>query len=84
MSDNSWKVVRRYNDFVQLDIQLKISGIKLQLPPKRYFGNTERDFIAKRQQLLEVCLDSYFCLKIYILSLNFLNILKHTIQNFGK
>ncbi|XP_015591207.1 PX domain-containing protein kinase-like protein isoform X2 [Cephus cinctus] len=49
----SWRVSRRYNDFVQLNGALSISGINLPLPPKRIIGNMEPDFIAQRQIALQ-------------------------------
>ncbi|XP_055999127.1 PX domain-containing protein kinase-like protein isoform X2 [Ostrea edulis] len=51
--ENSWTVDKRYNDFVALDGELKISNIELQLPPKKVFGNFGREFIAERQQGLQ-------------------------------
>lgn len=47
--------MKRYNDFVALDAVLKVCNIDLPLPPKKLFGNMEREFIAQRQQGLEVC-----------------------------
>ncbi|XP_012341748.1 PX domain-containing protein kinase-like protein isoform X2 [Apis florea] len=48
-----WRVSRRYNDFVQLNSALSISGIDLALPPKKIIGNMEPDFIAQRQIALQ-------------------------------
>lgn len=51
--ENSWTVDKRYNEFVALDAELRISNIELQLPPKKVFGNFDREFIAERQQGLQ-------------------------------
>nr|XP_034178989.1 PX domain-containing protein kinase-like protein isoform X1 [Osmia lignaria] len=51
--EKSWRVSRRYNDFVQLNGALSISGIDLALPPKKIIGNMEPDFIAQRQVALQ-------------------------------
>ena len=53
-SEDTWMVSRRYNDFSTLDLELKSSGVALSLPPKKTFGNTSREFIAERQQKLQV------------------------------
>ncbi|KAH0950162.1 hypothetical protein HN011_003199 [Eciton burchellii] len=53
LPERSWRVSRRYNDFVQLNAALSISGFDLPLPPKRIIGNMERDFIAQRQIALQ-------------------------------
>ena len=53
-SEDTWTLSRRYSDFVALDNELKHSGISLPLPPKKVFGNTSREFIAERQQKLQV------------------------------
>ncbi|RDD47204.1 PX domain-containing protein kinase-like protein [Trichoplax sp. H2] len=52
--ENFWKVQRRYNDFVTLHAALQISGRDLPLPPKKLFGNLDKDFVAKRKQQLQV------------------------------
>lgn len=54
LSEKFWRVSRRYNDFVQLNAALSISGIDLALPPKKIIGNMEPDFIAQRQIALQV------------------------------
>ena len=54
LRDNSWQIVRRYSDFANLDAQLKLSQVELPLPPKKVFGNFDRDFIAARQNGLQV------------------------------
>lgn len=54
LPEKSWRVSRRYNDFVQLNAALSISGLDLPLPSKRIIGNMEPDFIAQRQIALQV------------------------------
>ena len=54
LRDSSWQIVRRYSDFSNLDAQLKLAQIELPLPPKKVFGNFDRDFIATRQNGLQV------------------------------
>ena len=54
--ENSWNVTKRYSDFVTLDTSLKLAGIELPLPPKKVFGNMDREFIAERQTGLQVLL----------------------------
>lgn len=56
LPEKSWRISRRYNDFVQLNATLSISGIDLALPPKKIIGNMEPDFIAQRQVALQVSL----------------------------
>ncbi|XP_041460484.1 PX domain-containing protein kinase-like protein isoform X2 [Lytechinus variegatus] len=55
--ENSWQINRRYSDFVTLHDGLKVSGMELGLPPKKVFGNMEREFIAERQQALQAYLN---------------------------
>ncbi|XP_011493895.1 PREDICTED: PX domain-containing protein kinase-like protein isoform X2 [Ceratosolen solmsi marchali] len=55
LPEKSWRVCRRYNDFIQLHSLLSVSGLNLPLPPKRIIGNMEPDFIAQRQ----ACLQNY-------------------------
>ena len=54
MQDSSWQIMKRYSDFEKLHSQLKISNIDLPLPPKKTFGNFDREFIAERQKGLQV------------------------------
>ncbi|KAF7995497.1 hypothetical protein HCN44_006604 [Aphidius gifuensis] len=49
LPDNSWRISHRYNDFVQLNNALSISGIDLSLPPKKIIGNMDAEFVAQRQ-----------------------------------
>ncbi|XP_001360653.2 PX domain-containing protein kinase-like protein [Drosophila pseudoobscura] len=57
-TENSWNVLRRYNDFDKLDKCLRISGIELPLPRKRIFGNMRPDFVAERKQALQVYINA--------------------------
>ncbi|XP_022907290.2 PX domain-containing protein kinase-like protein [Onthophagus taurus] len=52
-SDKTWRVQKRYNDFVKLHSALQTSGIHLPLPPKKIVGNMDPKFIAERQQALQ-------------------------------
>lgn len=54
LSDNSWSIRRRYSDFDTLNNCLLCSSIDLPLPPKKVFGKLEREFVAERQQGLQV------------------------------
>ncbi|XP_064607399.1 PX domain-containing protein kinase-like protein isoform X2 [Liolophura sinensis] len=51
--ENSWTIQKRYSDFVKLDEELKFANLEFQLPPKKVFGNKEREFIAERQHGLQ-------------------------------
>lgn len=53
LPEKTWRVSRRYNDFVQLNAVLSVSGIDLPLPPKKIIGNMEPNFIAQRQLALQ-------------------------------
>ncbi|GIY65401.1 PX domain-containing protein kinase-like protein [Caerostris extrusa] len=53
-SDSSWQVTRRYSDFDALNNMLLSSGLDIPLPPKKMFGKLEREFVAERQQALQV------------------------------
>lgn len=46
--ENSWRILRRYNDFASLNKCLQISGIDLSFPGKKFIGNMRPDFIAER------------------------------------
>ncbi|KAK2160115.1 hypothetical protein LSH36_140g05008 [Paralvinella palmiformis] len=56
--ENSWTVLRRYSQFVNLENELRIAGIGLPLPPKKILGKMDREFIAERQQGLQDFLDA--------------------------
>ncbi|XP_071816686.1 PX domain-containing protein kinase-like protein isoform X2 [Apostichopus japonicus] len=51
--EKNWQIHRRYSDFVALHEQLKTSNLELPLPPKKIFGNMEREFVADRQMALQ-------------------------------
>ncbi|XP_070559804.1 PX domain-containing protein kinase-like protein isoform X2 [Ptychodera flava] len=57
-TENCWQINRRYSDFSTLHDNLKISGIPLPLPPKKVFGNMEREFVAERQRALQQYLNT--------------------------
>lgn len=38
--DNSWRILRRYNEFAVLHKELQISGIELPLPGKKIVGKS--------------------------------------------
>ncbi|XP_055626068.1 PX domain-containing protein kinase-like protein isoform X2 [Toxorhynchites rutilus septentrionalis] len=46
--ENSWRILRRYNEFASLNKCLQISGIDLSFPGKKFIGNMRPDFIAER------------------------------------
>lgn len=53
--ENKWNVSHRYSDFAQLHAALKVGTVALPtLPPKKVFGNTDRDFINERRVALQV------------------------------
>ncbi|XP_038054401.1 PX domain-containing protein kinase-like protein isoform X1 [Patiria miniata] len=52
-AEKTWQINRRYSDFVALHEFLKITNLELPLPPKKVFGNMDREFIAERQQSLQ-------------------------------
>ena len=51
---DSWVVTKRYNDFALLDSGIKLARTPIELPPKKVFGNLDREFIAERQRGLQV------------------------------
>ncbi|XP_030372640.1 PX domain-containing protein kinase-like protein [Scaptodrosophila lebanonensis] len=53
--ENSWKVLRRYNDFYKLHQKLGAPGA---LPKKRFFGNMRPDFIAERKEALQIYINT--------------------------
>ncbi|GFO45019.1 mitochondrial ribonuclease p protein 1 homolog, partial [Plakobranchus ocellatus] len=55
--DHTWQVTKRYSDFEKIDSLLRVAGFDLQLPPKKVFGNFDRDFIKERQNGLQAYLD---------------------------
>ncbi|BFZ08585.1 hypothetical protein BsWGS_11624 [Bradybaena similaris] len=58
LRDHSWQIKKRYSDFEKLDSQLKFTNADLSLPPKKVFGNFDRDFIAERQNGLQSYLNA--------------------------
>ncbi|KAJ8302273.1 hypothetical protein KUTeg_021260 [Tegillarca granosa] len=58
MVEQSWTVQKRYSDFTALDSELRVSNVELPLPPKRVFGNFDREFIAERKQGLQAYIDA--------------------------
>lgn len=72
--DTRWTVSHRYSDFAQLQSTLKVGSMVLpQLPPKKVFGNTDRDFINERKVALQVTswwnYDEFFSVTFYFLLL---------------
>ncbi|XP_035907002.1 PX domain-containing protein kinase-like protein isoform X2 [Anopheles stephensi] len=51
--ENSWRILRRYNDFASLNKCLQISGIDLSFPGKKLIGNMRPDFVAERLNALQ-------------------------------
>ncbi|GJQ76117.1 hypothetical protein Trydic_g1865 [Trypoxylus dichotomus] len=68
-SDRTWRVNKRYNDFVKLHSQLQASGLPLSLPPKKIIGNMDPEFISERQQALQKYLNSVVMNPILVSSL---------------
>lgn len=58
----SWSVSRRYNEFAELNVTLvKEQGVnKDLLPPKKFIGNLNPDFVDQRRKLLEIYLNTVF------------------------
>ncbi|XP_045593718.2 PX domain-containing protein kinase-like protein isoform X1 [Procambarus clarkii] len=57
-TETKWTVSHRYSDFAQLHAALKVGSVVLpQLPPKKVFGNTDRDFINERKAALQKYLE---------------------------
>lgn len=56
VQDYTWKIFKRYSDFVKLQNMLyKMSSkINLDLPPKKYIGNMDRKLVMQRQNALQV------------------------------
>lgn len=48
-SDDTWQVLRRYNDFLKLHKNLCVSTLCPSLPEKKFIGNMQPDFIAQRR-----------------------------------
>ncbi|KAM7344335.1 PX domain-containing protein kinase-like protein isoform 2-T2 [Cochliomyia hominivorax] len=58
IKQQTWRILRRYNDFAELHKCLSISGLELPLPGKRLFGNMRPDFIAERRQALQIYINT--------------------------
>ncbi|XP_068239289.1 PX domain-containing protein kinase-like protein isoform X2 [Palaemon carinicauda] len=56
-NEAKWLVSHRYSDFVQLHALLKVGTALPSLPPKKVFGNTDRDFINERKAALQKYID---------------------------
>lgn len=50
----SWIITKRFREFVNLNCTLKDYGFPVELPKKKFLGNTDRIFMAQRQQELQV------------------------------
>ncbi|XP_013417774.1 PX domain-containing protein kinase-like protein [Lingula anatina] len=57
-AEKVWTVNKRYSDFVALDTCLKTANIDLPLPPKKVFGNFDREFVADRKNGLQTYLEA--------------------------
>ncbi|XP_030759449.1 PX domain-containing protein kinase-like protein isoform X2 [Sitophilus oryzae] len=68
-SDHTWKINKRYNDFLKLHQSLQVSGIPLDLPPKKLIGNMDPQFISERQKGLQTYLNSVLMNPILVSSL---------------
>ncbi|KAK2185815.1 hypothetical protein NP493_222g05007 [Ridgeia piscesae] len=66
--EHHWTLQKRFSDFTTLDAHLSISGVELPLPPKKVFGNMDREFIAERQQGLQEYMNTI--LKTHLLANN--------------
>lgn len=49
----TWKICRRYNDFVKLNNELRVSPLCPCLPGKKFIGNLHPDFIVQRSLKLQ-------------------------------
>jgi PX domain len=60
-----WPLRKRYSDFSKFDsiVRSQKSDMPVELPPKRRlkFNSIDPEFLAKRLQLLQGYLDSFFC-----------------------
>ena len=54
LRDGSWQLTKRYSDFDNLVTHLKPYGMELPIPPKKVFGNFDREFVSVRQKGLQV------------------------------
>ena len=52
-----WQLAKRYSDFAELNAQVKLeSGVSLELPPKKMFGNKDRELIKQRREAFQMFL----------------------------
>ncbi|KAK4884313.1 hypothetical protein RN001_000584 [Aquatica leii] len=68
-SQKTWRIYKRYNDFLALHSYLQTSGLPLPLPPKKIIGNRDPEFISERQQGLQKYLNSVLMNPILVSSL---------------
>lgn len=54
---SSWLITKRFREFFELSNTLKDFGFDFELPKKKFLGNTDRTFMAERQQGLQAFLD---------------------------
>ncbi len=53
--NSSWTIRKRYREFDELYVHLKAYNlVDLKLPPKKFFGNLNKEFISDRQAGLQV------------------------------
>ena len=60
LKENSWYLLRRYNDFVALHKILQISGIDLSLPAKRIIGKLTVSTGGKQRNLFLFSIGCWF------------------------
>ncbi|XP_065214696.1 PX domain-containing protein kinase-like protein [Planococcus citri] len=51
--ENHWTIFRRYSEFCALHKDLKAVYYEINLPPKKFFGNLEVQFVKDRQHKLQ-------------------------------
>ncbi|XP_055342801.1 PX domain-containing protein kinase-like protein [Paramacrobiotus metropolitanus] len=54
LSSVHWTIQKRYNDFLALHDAVESYGMDVELPPKKSFGNKEREFLVERQRALQL------------------------------
>lgn len=62
--DNSWRILRRYNEFAVLHKELQISGIELPLPGKRIVGKRSFSHLSVANDTQREC--SVFIIHIWV------------------
>ncbi|KAF5300910.1 hypothetical protein FQR65_LT09073 [Abscondita terminalis] len=68
-SQKTWRIYKRYNDFLALHTYLQTSGLPLSLPPKKIIGNRDPEFISERLQGLQKYLNNILMNPILVSSL---------------